>query len=248
MLNLIRSDFYKAFHMKSFKVICIVEAVIMLLMEGPLAGDDIMRVCSFNDIVGIACSTITLLFFSIFLSLFVTSEYKNGYIKNISGNVPDRALMLFSKLAVAFVVYWIFFFDILISTTLADLIFHKITFEDVVFSEIITQILVVFFLTYAVGSVIILMACGARNSGVSTTMAVMISGGLIVETINVFYMLLVIAGIVSFDANFDIYAYFLTPYINYYEPSDVGNACIAAACYLVGSVVLTILHLKKKDI
>lgn len=248
MLNLIRSDFYKAFHMKSFKVMCIVAAVVMFLMEGPLSGDDIMRVRSFNDIVGIASSTITLLFFSIFLSLFVTSEYKDGYIKNIAGNTSDRAMLVISKLAVAFVVYWIFYFVIMLFTTLADLVFHKLTFEDVVFSEIITQIFVIFFLSYAVGAVIILMAYGARNSGLSTTMAVMISGGMIAETVNLFYMLIVIAEIVPFDEKFNIYDYFLTPYINSYNPDDVGKACIAAACYLVGSVIFTILHIKKKDI
>jgi len=246
MLNLIRSDFYKAFHMKSLRVMCIVAAALMFLMEGPLAGSDVMRVRSFNDIVDLSSSTYPLLFFSLFMSFFISADYKNGYIKNIAGNLADRSMMIISKLVVAFAVYWIFFFDVFISTILSDLIFHKISFEGVVFSDVITRILVVFFASYAIGAVIVLFAYGAKNGGLSTTMAVMISGGMIVETVNIFCMLLAIGGFISMD--FEIYPYFLTPYINFYGEYSTGNACIAAACYLIASVTLTIFHVKKKDI
>jgi len=248
MLNLIRSDFYKVFRMKSFWVICIVAASLMFLMEGPLSAVNIKPTRTFTDIVELPGSTYTLLLHSIFLSLFVTSEYKNGYIKNIAGNLSDRTMLIVSKLAVSFVVYWIIYFAVFLSVILASVIFCTITFEGCVFSEIITHILVVFLLSYAVGAVIILMAYGARNSGLSTTMAVMISGGMIVETINLFYMILVMSKVIAYDENFNIFDYFLTPYINYYEPSKAGSACIVAACYLIGSVVFTIIHVKKKDI
>lgn len=246
MLNLIRSDFYKAFHMKSLRVMCIVAAALMFLMEGPLAGDDMLRVRSFNDIVDLSSSTYPLLFFSLFMSFFVSADFKNGYIKNIAGSLADRSMMIISKLVIAFAVYWIFFLDVFITTILSDLIFHKISFEGVVFSDVITRILVVFFVSYAIGAVIILFAYGAKSGGLSTTMAVMISGGMIVETIFLFCMLLSIGGFIS--ADFDIYPYFLTPYINYYGEYSTGNACIAAACYLIGATIFTILHVKKKDI
>lgn len=248
MLNLIRSDLYKTFHMKSFYVcgiLCVLAAIVNTI------GMYETAVIPFSDIIGLAGSPLLTLFLTIFSAFFVVSEYKRGYIKNIAGNIPDKAMLVISKLAINAVVMLIYFAILFISGFVFNEISYKISYAGFTAEQYIYQALILLFLNFAIAALITMISVGVQgNSGASVTMAVVISGGFLAETIWMIVTLLQVTEIINHD--FDITKYFATTYINMfasgYTHESVGIALIIGGIYIVLSTILSILHIKKKDI
>lgn len=248
MLNLIRSDLYKVFHMKSFYVcgiLCVLISIINTIGMGKEA------VIPFCDIIGLAGSPLLTLLLTIFSAFFVVAEYKRGYIKNIAGNIPDKAMLVISKLTINAVVMLIYFAIIFISGFIFNEISYKISYADFTAEQYIYQALTLLFLNFAVAALVTMISVGVQgNSGASVTMAVVISGSFMAETIWMIVTLLQVAEIINND--FEIMKYFATTYIDMfasgYTPESVDIALIVGGVYIVLSTVLTILHIKKKDI
>lgn len=248
MLNLIKSDLYKALHMKSFYVcgfLCIFCAIINTIGMGE------NTVIPFCDILGLAGSPLLTLFVAIFSALFVVSEYKRGYIKNIAGNIPDKAMLMFSKLTINAVVLLIYFAILLISGFLFNELSYTISYRAFTAEQYVYQALTLLFLNFAVAALVTMISVGVQgNSGACVTMAILISGSFMAQTVQMIVFLFQYNGMI--DKDFDITKYFATTYINTfasgYSPESVDMALILGGIYIVLSTVLTILHLKKKDI
>ena len=248
MLNLIKSDLYKALHMKSFYVcgiFCVFCAIINTI------GMYETAVIPFCDIIGLAGSSLLTLFVTIFSAFFVVSEYKRGYIKNIAGNIPDKAMLIVSKLTINAIVMLIYFGIIFISGFVFNSLSYTISYAGFTAEQYVYQALILLFLNFAVTALVTMISIGARgNSGTCVTMAVIISGGFLAETIWMIVTLLQVTEIISPD--FDITKYFTITYINMfsmgYSSESVGIALIIGIIYIVLSTTLSILHIKKKDI
>lgn len=116
MRNLLKSDFYKLFRMKSFYVCCIVAAVISVVSMSLNAAVNSMTE-SFGDIdVSVQTTSFENILYNLIspdgdwfilaiigVSLFVTIEYNSGTLKNIAARGFKRENIFFSKLIVCIV-------------------------------------------------------------------------------------------------------------------------------------------------
>jgi len=247
MLNLIRSDLYKAFHMKSFYVCGIVPFLISALELSFSAEHSIFLI---QDQIGQAGGVSLSVMVSIFMSLFVTAEYKNGYIKNIAGNLFDRSMLLISKLAVSVVAILIYFFAQLTVNIVIYDIFYEVTYDSTTFTNCLGQAGMLLFLNFALSTVITFFCIAARNSGASITMAFLIGSTFLAQSIIMTFQILQVYKVISED--FDISKYLVTSYIQCfaygYSSDELGMALATGGIYMAASIILTILHIKKKDI
>ncbi len=247
MLNLIRSDLYKAFHMKSFWI-C---GLIPLLISGIelLASND-NSVFSIQELIGQSGGVPLSLMVSIFISMFITAEYKNGYIKNIAGNISDRVMLLVSKLVMSIVVILLYFFvQLTINVVLYD-IFYVVHYDSTTLANCLGQSGMLLLLNFALSTIVVFFCIAARNSGASITMSVLIGSTFLAESIVMTFMILQVLQVISED--FDVSKYLVTTYIqNFasgYNAEELGIALIVGGIYTALSVVLSAIHLKKKDI
>ena len=248
MLNLIRSDLYKVFHMKSFWICGIIPALSAFMVILTAEENAVMYI---EEIVGFSGSPFLTLLTSIFIAFFIGSEYKRGYIKNIAGNLPDRAMLFVSKMVIILIVNLIYFAVLFIFSLAVDSIFFEVIFDGSTVNTCIIQGLLLLFLNYAVCLVVAMISVGSQgNSGACVTMAVLISAGIMSQVAQMFVSIFQNMELISWD--FNISEYFSTTYINYfcteYMEENVGTALIVGSIYIVLSTVLTILHIKKKDI
>lgn len=115
MLNLLKSDFYKLFRMKSFYVCCIVSAVIAIITMVSTASLNNMYE-SVGGMVGSQIINLENVFYSILcptgdwfiliiigISVFVTVEYNAGTLKNIAARGFKRENIFLSKMIVCVV-------------------------------------------------------------------------------------------------------------------------------------------------
>lgn len=247
MLNLIRSDLYKAFHMKSFWI-C---GLIPLLISGiELLASDENSVFFIQELIGQAGGVSLSLMASVFISMFITAEYKNGYIKNIAGNISDRTMLLVSKLVMSIVVILLYFFVQLTAYVVLYDIFYVVNYDSTTLANCLGQSGMLLLLNFALSTIVVFFCIAARNNGASITMSVLIGSTFLGQSIIMTVMILQVFQVISED--FDVSKYLVTTYIqdfaSGYKAEELGIALIVGGIYTALSVVLSAIHLKKKDI
>lgn len=111
MLNLFKMEIYRALKSK-------VTAVTLLIMGaiGFIAvyidtlgryNDTIINIC--NEFTSILSSPMALILWAIMISVYISAEYKNGFVKSIAGQIPKRSYLVVTKVLLA-VVYTIAMF------------------------------------------------------------------------------------------------------------------------------------------
>lgn len=113
MINVLKSDFYKLFLRKSFYICGIIAGafgvLLVVLINNLYPNAKDFGYSGINSI-GVGIGQITLLT-TIFLSMFIPSEFAFGTIKNMASRGINRASIYFSKLTIGIftsVVYTIF--------------------------------------------------------------------------------------------------------------------------------------------
>ncbi|MBE5929921.1 MAG: hypothetical protein E7268_02525 [Lachnospiraceae bacterium] len=120
-------------------------------------------------------SGLFLIVVSIFVTLFVCAEHKNGYIKNIAGQFPNRGVLIVSK-AVAIGAQVLAMFLVLFVTMFVT---GKICFGDKLVLNSVGKLFTVlggqFVLHYAFAGVILCLGVLFRSSALSMTIGILIS-------------------------------------------------------------------------
>lgn len=80
------------------------------------------------------------------VTIFVSAQYKNGFIKNIANQLPRREMLVLPEIIVSFVACALHFFAYSLFTITAGAIFFGNTFIDVSFFAIIKLLIVQFVL------------------------------------------------------------------------------------------------------
>lgn len=164
MSNLLKSDFYKLFKMKSFYVCCIISAAIaavtmilnsainnMLDSVENMAGVASSKI-GFESVLASALSPTGDWFILVIIgvSLFVTIEYNAGTLKNIAARGFKRENIFFSKLIVCIVESFIIALSFAVSDVIFGMIFIGLPsngFTDGFFAELLaiygTDILII---------------------------------------------------------------------------------------------------------
>lgn len=116
MLNRLRADLYRLFHSVAIYVLPVITifSTIAGFIARMIRQNPLRESCTIYDIFGEALSSgLPLLAVSCVLTSFYASEYRNGYIKNIAGNIKNRFQLPLSKMIVGFVTFLITYFFML---------------------------------------------------------------------------------------------------------------------------------------
>ena len=205
MLNLVKMDMYRLVRMKSFWIMIAVTVLLACLsvfltdyalnlqndvsMESgaiifDMAGmaGEITKI-DVTDFVNTDLAGLNLLILCvIFGSLFVNGEQKNGFVKNIAGQLPNRGLLVLSKLvAVAVQVTVIFAAYILTMTVLGKVLWaDKLVLDS--FGDLAKVIGIHYLLHFALESCIHAVTPGLQGGDLTRMLAVGI-GFILVSTL-----------------------------------------------------------------
>lgn len=187
------------------------------------------------------------LFFSvIFTMIFALSENKNGYIKNIGGQVRHRWQLFVSKLTAIFI--YIFMFDLILLVVQSVIWFiTKGNFGAGSFSEYITFIISQFLLQYVFVTVCTVIATITKSRVFSMTAAVCLSFGM-----GKLACMGIDAGIYKLlNREVSLEKYLITTKISTMLPNmdmaQIRNIIVFAAVYFIVSVFVGIFSVEKRD-
>ena len=250
MLNLIRMDFYRLFKSFSLWITLAVTAIIAIviglfynLIE--LSGNETFAIDEI--IMEIFSGTDILIICTIFISLFVYADFKNGFIKNIAGQLNHRSKLVLSKSVIMITYITILILVYFISLTLIlALTGNNFSFDISV--DLFIFIAIELILHFAFGSIIIMLCVISNSNALSIAIGIMMSSGI---------FSLLYSGIdyliekLDLGISFSVYDYSLMNNIKYmtiHKESDLVKALCVGIVFYVISLALSMLAIEKKDI
>lgn len=290
MFNLVKMNFYRLFHQKSFYV-CIGVTVLIgwfmvflvwmtpvmeekarearaLAQEGrdTAAGDfqtgffvgfsggeddeyaEAAPVLEEFNVSDFACefcySGFNVILLSVVVSLFVNSEQKRGYIKNLGGQIKPRGMFIAAKLPVIlFEVIAVYAAALLSFALFGRIYYNKFTWGDAAGAGkiLLLQIL----LGVALGALVMLFCTIARNAAAGILV------GVAVNMTSILYDFISRLAVAYLGApeGFSISTYTVEYYLmNAVEASDTARAVTVGLVYLLVAAGLGWLFMEKRDI
>ena len=245
MLNVIKSDLYRMFRTTSFYIMQIIILVYNIIIAIVLDGESI------NNFIPTVSTNIPL-FTGIFLAIFTYSDYKNGYIKNIAGIVPNKVYLLMSKLIIAVIYILISFAVHICSGILFSFIFakHGFIYENTVITEILKCLGVHFVLQFAMAMIPIMIITLTRSNALACVISILASTSFIS---NMAYGLFIVLKTYHFiPESFRIQPFFISTYMSSVECSSTTDLMLKAlavsAVYIAVMVSVSVFAIKKKDV
>lgn len=107
MIRVIKYKLYTLFHMVSFYIIMFIMTAFCLLLAFDYEGEDGVENLFHYARSYVLDLSFWSIFFTIFLAILFTAEYKNGFIKSIATNISKTQLII-SNLIAATVVYVVY--------------------------------------------------------------------------------------------------------------------------------------------
>lgn len=186
-------------------------------------------------------SGLFLIVVSIFVTLFVCAEHKNGYIKNIAGQFPNRGMLIVSKVIAVGVQLLVMFFVM----ELAMFVTGKVCFGDrLVFGSIGKLFTVLggqFVLHYAFASLILCLSVLSYSSALSMTIGILIS-------CKVTTLLYAIADKWSVDLSRFALETNVTRYSMITDKGEVLVMMLSAAVIFAATVGAAVIVMQKRDV
>ena len=248
MLNVLRSDIYRLIHRRTLYIVLIC-MVVFASFVGFLGSFDDTPTDTIITSIG---SSLPLLCATIATSAIVTAEYKNGYIKNTVSIAGNRLYVYFSKLiisALLLIFAIITFLDIYLLAVIinpkANLLVLNLDISSV-FAYLGFQ----FLAGMTIISLVHLIAMLSRSNVVGCLIGFSICMGIVNSSVSLLSYLLKAKEIIP--ENVELTDYLVTTYatqINLNSATDfVTRGVIVSLVYLVISVALSMLVIKKRDI
>ena len=188
------------------------------------------------------------LFNVIFLIIFVTADQKNGYIKNIGGQVKRRYRLIVAKW-VAAAVYVLVFDAIMFATQAVALVATQGYLHWGSAQTYLPCIGIQMLLQYAFMVVCMTLTMVIRSRALGMTAGVCLSMGMA----SFLCMLIDVASRRFLHIeNLQLENYLITTKMNLIVPgvadTQIRNAVILAVCYLAVMTVLSIINVEKRDL
>ena len=188
------------------------------------------------------------LFNVIFLIIFVTADQKNGYIKNIGGQVKRRYRLIVAKW-VAAAVYVLVFDAIMLATQVVALVATQGYLHWGSAQTYLPCIGIQMLLQYAFLVACMTLTMVIRSRALGMTAGVCLSMGMA----SLLCMLINVASRRFLHIeNLQLENYLITTKINLIVPgvadTQIRNAVILAVCYLAVMTVLSIINVEKRDL
>lgn len=178
---------------------------------------------------------------------FMSLDYSGGFIKNIAGQVGDRGKIVIAKFIAVGIHNLIFFIAGVLSSLLGTLITGQIAADAAVMSGILT-LLLKWFLSMALISIMLFFAVGLRNKMLATIIGVVFS----INALSLAYLGIntLIANVFKTDS-FDIGHFMPDALMNNVSVVNnelVVNALIVGAAFIAVFVTLSYITFKKRDV
>ena len=255
MMNLIKMEWYKLRTSKLFIVLLSIAfaANLIISIGTPLITKLIMPGMPIPPTLMSSLLSQPFSFMFLMLIVFISAvsfmslDFSGGYIKNIAGQVGDRGKIVISKFIVIGIHNLIFFIAGVLSSLLGTLIAGQITVDAAVMSGILT-ILIKWFLTMALCSILLFFAVGIRNKTLATIIGVVLS----INALSLAYL-----GVNTLVANvfkindFDFGSFMPDALMNSVSVVNnelVVNALVAGTIFIAVFVTLTYMTFKKRDV
>ena len=255
MMNLIKMECYKLRTSKLFMILLAVTFAVNLLfsigvqMVPKLITPDFpMEPSPLSTIISnpFGLSIIMIIVFVSAVS-FMSLDYSGGFIKNIAGQVGDRGKIVIAKFIAVGIHNLIFFIAGVLSSLLGTLIAGQITVDAAVMSGILT-LLLKWFMSMALSSILLFFAVGIRNKTLATIIGVVLS----INALSLAYL-----GVNTLVANvfkindFDFGSFMpdaLMNSVSVVNNEHVVNAIVVGAAFIAVFVILTYITFKKRDV
>lgn len=189
-------------------------------------------------------SSLTLILITIFTAMFVNAENKNGYIKNIAGQVGLKGKLIFAKLPAIFIFNVIIFALTYLTNAIAvQLIIGN---ADVsITSDNLKLLLVALLLHFAFSCLIMLLTTWTRSNAFGMTMGIIFASGLFSLLTSLLDKLInMIDGI----DNFMIEKYTLSYSITHLSIDTMDTMIAVGICFFVGTSILTAIIINCRDV
>lgn len=245
MLNVLKSDLYRMVRMKSFYVMMIILFLFNILQV--LIYDGESATYFLSSISG----NIPLLI-GIFMAIFVSSDYKYGYIKNIAGVVPSKVYLVVSKFIIAAIYLVILFALYILSGMLLAVILTDdgLSYSNIKATELLSFLGVHFAMDFAMALIPVALAAVTRSNALSCVFTVLITTGFVSGLAMTGYMVLTMLEIIP--ESFTFHEYFLsmrlvsTSYNT--ESSEMLITLGISVVYMIAAIVVSVFAIKKKDV
>lgn len=192
---------------------------------------------------------ILLIVCAIFIPIFVNAEYKNGYIKNIAGQLPNRGVLILSKLVAVAVQILVMFVTYLLFSGIAGYIFFEEAFCIGGLSELLRVISLQYLLNLAFGTAVLLVSVVTKSSAFATTFGILCGASVntilfaginkliylfgVSEKFNIgYYVPEVNVGFVSFDMSNDI----------------MMRVLVVSFAYIIVATIVSMFVMQKRDV
>ena len=260
MINILKVDLYKMFKAKSFYVIGIILAAFSALNAYAFAkisldaNEELLMLINSNFFVVFMQNVNSVVtYVTLFVVLFMVSEFSNGTIKNIATKGYLRESIYFSKLIVGAVSTLIYVAVVALSIYLTYIFFLRghITNEFEMPKYFINSFFIMLLHLLAYISIGLMIASLVRKSGLSVVCLFAFTS-LIPFILDMLDKLLAS----NFETKFSLSKYFISGSLGYaisqadlsIPDKDIVRVILVPICFFVASVAIGVTVFKKRDI
>ena len=194
-------------------------------------------------------SGIVTLLVVVFAAIFANAAQKNGYIKNVAGQLPDRGMLVLSQLAAMAVQILLMILIFAAVVVASGMIFwgDRVSFGSV--SDTLRLLGIQYLLNMGFAALILFLTILTKSSAFSMTAGIL----MILRVLTPVYSIINRAvGQISSSWKFDINSYVLEGNINMAgidaSAEILIRAVVVGAVFLILSTVFAMLILKKRDV
>lgn len=249
MLNLIKMDLYRLFHTIStwlMMAIVTVAAFFCVALTADLS-DKYSSVVSILEML--FHGGLFMVLFSVFVTIFVNADQRNGYVKNLGGLNLHRGQLVISKIAAVAIEIMLVFILFTVAITIAAKIFCGYKFMIGSFSNLFILLGVQYLLHLGFACFIVLICVLTRSSAFTMVTGILISFSLMNRIYSLVNRLI---HFISGNADFDLSRFMVDYNISAYSLGISANGtyrAIAAGCIcVIISAVCAFIVTEKRDV
>lgn len=247
MLKIIKMYLYRASRLVSSKLWFVLLEITLLVPMAKMVLFSSNRdagVTVFDIMLQIISSGMPCMICSFFISSLFVCDEKGGYIKNIITSLNDRKSLLFSRIAVTAVYLFLIYFIIIVSTFI---IYGLVLNMEIIFNiNIITKLVMSYWLSVSFLCFVNMVIIIAKSVTLPVMMTLISISGLI--ALPVLMINLLINKLFKSDS-FDLGDHLASTCLKGLSYDfDLYHHLLIGAVYIVISVLISLLILRKRDI
>ena len=263
MGKLIKMDIYRLFQSKLFWILCAVTFGIEMIISFGLPflldmvknfsdnpdSNNITNDVSFSSLVSEPITGLLLIVMFASVTAFLFADIRNGYIKNIAGQLPKKGHTVVSKFVASIIHNFIFMLFGFLGSFIGNLLCPKTTifFDNKILSALVVVVLNLI-LSMAMVSIILFLTTGLRNKTLASIVSVLFS----VSALSLLYMginkLLEVVGLKEFDIGNYMPDQLYGQKFDLAAVNSVISAALVGIAFCAVFLFLTVAIVNKRDV